>query len=129
MLEQKTNDLEALLQKTMCNSIRNSETKKESWENIKKSLLENLQRTGLLLEEIERNIDKLHWVGRFDHETQMQPIIVKFRTHSFKEKIYHQRKKLAKGIKISPSLTKRRSDILQQVQHIIKEESSDDSLN
>ena len=52
MLEQKTNDLEALLQKTMCNSIRNSETKKESRENIKKSLLENLQRTGLLLEEI-----------------------------------------------------------------------------
>ena len=64
-----------------------------------------------------------------DHETQTQPIIVKFKTHSFKEKIYHQRKKLAKGIKISPSLTKRRSDILQQVQHIIKEESSDDSPN
>ena len=132
MLEQKTNDLEALLQKTMCNSIRNSETKKESWENIKKSLLENLQRTGLLLEEIERNIDKLHWVGRFDHETQTQlPIIVKFKTLAVasKEKFYHQQKKLAKGIKIPPSLTKWQSDILQQVQHIIKEESSDDSLN
>ena len=116
----------------MCNSIRNSETKKESWENIKKSLLENLQRTGLLLEEIERNIDKLHWVGRFDHETQTQlPIIVKFKTLAVasKEKFYHQQKKLAKGIKIPPSLTKWRSDILQQVQHIIKEESSDDSLN
>ena len=81
-------------------------------------------------EEIERNIDKLHRVGRFDHETQTQPTIVKFKTHSFKEKIYHQRKKLAKGIKISPSLAKRRSDILQQVQqHIIKKESSDDSPN
>ena len=64
-----------------------------------------------------------------DHETQTQPIIVKFKTHSFKEKIFHQQKKLAKVIKISPSLTKRRSDILQQVQHIIKEESSDDSPN
>ena len=37
--------------------------------------------------EIERNIDKLHRVGRFGHETQTQPIIVKFRTHNFKEKI------------------------------------------
>ena len=73
------------------------------------------------------SIEKLHRVGRFDQETQTQPIIVKFRTHSFKEKIYHQQKKLAKGIKISPSLTKRRSDILQQVQHIVKEEGSDDS--
>ena len=64
-----------------------------------------------------------------DHETQTQPIIVKFKTHSFKEKIFHQQKKFAKVIKISPSLTKRRSDILQQVQYIIKEESSDDSPN
>ena len=103
--------------------------KEETQENIKISVLENLQKTGLPKEEIERNIDKLHRVGRFDHETQTQPIIVKFKTHGFKEKIYHQRKKLAKGIKISPSLTKRRSDILQQVQHIIKEESSEDSPN
>ena len=113
----------------MRNFIRNSETKERVAEDIKKSVLANLQRTGLPLEKVERNIDKLHRVGRFDHETQTQPIIVKFKTRGFKEKIYHQRKKLAKGIKISPSLTKRRSDILQQVQHIIKEESSDDSPN
>ena len=113
----------------MRNFIRNSETKERVAEDIKKSVLANLQRTGLPLEKIERNIDKLHRVGRFDHETQTQPIIVKFRTHSFKEKINHQRKKLAKGIKISPSLTKRRSDILQQEQHVIKEESCDDSPN
>ena len=129
LLEQKTDNLEAYSRRpcTILSGIQ--KLKKESQGNIKTSVLENLQKTGLPLEKIERNIDKLHWVGRFDHETQMQPIIVKFRTHSFKEKIYHQRKKLAKGIKISPSLTKRRSDILQQVQHIIKEESSDDSPN
>ena len=81
----------------MCNSIRNSETKKESWENIKKSLLENLQRTGLLLEEIERNIDKLHWVGRFDHETQTQlPIIVKFKTLAVASKEPAKAKKACK---------------------------------
>ena len=129
LLEQKTDDLEAYSRRpcTILSGIQNP--KKELWENIKTSVLENVQKTGLPLEERETNNDKLHRDGRFDHETQTQPIIVKFRTHSFKEKIYHQRKKLAKGIKISPSLTKRRSDILQQVQHIIKEESSDDSPN
>ena len=133
LLEQKTDNLEAYSRRpcTILSGIQ--KLKKESQGNIKTSVLENLQKTGLPLEEIERNIDKPHRVGRFDHETQTQPtaIIVKFRTHSFKEKIYHQRQKLVKGIKnkISPSLTKRRSDILQQVQHIIKEESSDDSPN
>ena len=128
LLEQKTDDLEAYSRRPCTILSRVQKPKKESRENIKTSVLENLQETGLPLEEIERNIDKLHRVGRFDHETQTQPIIVKFRAYSFKEKIYHQWKKLAKGIKISPSLTKRRSDILQQVQHI-KEESSNDSPN
>ena len=129
LLEQKTDDLEAYSRRPCAILSGIQKPKKESRENIKTSVLENLQKTGLPLEEIERNIDKLHRVGRFDHETQTQPIIVKFRTHSFKEKINHQRKKLAKGIKISPSLTKRRSDILQQEQHVIKEESCDDSPN
>ena len=126
LLEQKTDDLEAYSRRPCTILSRVQKPKKESRENIKTSVLENLQETGLPLEEIERNIDKLHRVGRFDHETQTQPIIVKFRTDS---KIYHQKKKFAKGIKISPSITKRRSDILQQVQHITKEESSDDSPN
>ena len=128
-LEQKADNLEAYSRIPCAILSGIQKPKKESQENIKTSLLENLQKTGLLLEETERNIDKFHWVGIFDHEAQTQPIIVKFKTHSFKEKIYHQQKKLTKGIKISPSLTKRRSDILQQVQHIIKEESSDDSPN
>ena len=124
----KTGEIEAYSRRPCLILSEIQKPKKESRENIKTSVLENLQKIGLPLKEIDRNIDKLHRVGRFDHETQMQPIIVKFRTYSFKEKIYHQWKKLAKGIKISPSLTKRRSDILQQVQHI-KEESSNDSPN
>ena len=129
LLEQNTDEIEAYSRRPCLILSGIQKPKKELWENIKKTVLENLQKTGLPLEETESNIDKLHQVGRFDHETQMQPIIVKFRTHSFKEKIYHQSKKLAKGIKIFPSLTKWRSDILQQVQHIIKEESSNNSPN
>ena len=124
----KTGEIEAYSRRPCLILSEIQKPKKESRENIKTSVLENLQKIGLPLKEIDRNIDKLHRVGRFDHETQTQPIIVKFRTYSFKEKIYHQWKKLAKGIKISTSLTKRRSDILQQVQHI-KEESSNDSPN
>ena len=96
---------------------------------VQKHQFENLQKTCLPKEEIERNIDKLHRAKIFDHETQTQPIIVKVKVHSFKEEIYHQEKKLAKEIKVSQSLTKRRSDILQQVQYIVKEESSDELLN
>ena len=124
LLEQKTDDLEAYSRRTCAMLSGIQKPKEELRKNIKTSVLENLQKTSLPLEEIEKNIDKLHRVGRFDHETQTQPIIVKFKTRGFKEKIYHQRKKLAKGIKISPSLKKQRSDIFQQVQHILKEESS-----
>ena len=105
-LSKKNDDLKAYSRRPCAILSRIQKPKKEGRENIKTSVLENLQKTGQPLEEIERNIDKLHRVGRFDQETQAQPIIVKFKTHSFKEKIYHQRKKLAKGIKISPSLTK-----------------------
>ena len=127
LLVQKTDDLEAYSRRSCPILSEIQKPQEETWENMKTSVLENLQKTGLPIREIERNIDKLDPVGRFDHETQTQPITVKFKTHSFKENIYHQRKKLAKGIKISPSLTKRRSDILLQVQHIIKKERSDDS--
>ena len=119
LLEQKTDSLDANSRRpcTILSGIQ--KPKEETPENIKTSVFEILQKTGLPLEEIERNIDKLHWVRRFDHETQMKPIIVKFKTHTFKETIYQWQKKLAKGIKISPSLTKQRFNILQHVQLII----------
>ena len=96
LLEQKTDVLEAYSSRSFAILSGIQKPKEETQENIKTSVLENPQKTGLLKEEIERNIDKLHRVGRFDRETQTQPIIVKCRTHSFKEKIYHQRKKACK---------------------------------
>ena len=78
LLEQKTDDLEACSRRPCAILSEIQKPKEESRENIKISSLENLQKTGLSLEEIERNIDKLYRVGRFGHEAQMQPIIVKF---------------------------------------------------
>ena len=129
LIEQKKDDLEAYSRRPFAILSGIQKPKEERRENIKTSVLENLQKTGLPKEERKKNVDKRHRVWRFDHKTQAHLIIIKFKTHSFKEKIYHQRKKLAEGINISPSLTKRLSDILQRVQHIIKEESSDGLTN
>ena len=90
LLEKKTDDLEAYFRRPCAILSGIQKPKKEPRENIRTSVLENLQKIGVPLEEIERNIDKLHRVGRFDHETQTQPIIVKLKSHSFKEKINHQ---------------------------------------
>ena len=69
LLEQKTDDLEAYSRRPYAIVSGIQKPKEETQENIKISVLENLQKTGLPKEEIERNIDKLHPVGRFDHET------------------------------------------------------------
>ena len=52
LLEQKNQRLRSLTPEDHVQFYQEFRTKKESRENIKKSLLENLQRTGLLLEEI-----------------------------------------------------------------------------
>ena len=70
LLEQKIDDLEAYSRRPCAILSGIQKPKEETQENMKTSVLENLQKTGLPKEEIERNIDKLHQVGRFDHRTQ-----------------------------------------------------------
>ena len=98
LLQQKANNLETYSRRPCAILSGIQKSKKESRENIKTSVFQNLQKTGLPLEEIE-NIDKLHGVGRFDHETQTQPITVKFKTHSFEEKSTTSKKSLQKQLK------------------------------
>ena len=98
LLQQKANNLETYSRRPCAILSGIQKSKKESRENIKTSVFQNLQKTGLPLEEIE-NIDKLHGVGRFDHETQTQPITVKFKTHSFEEKSNTSKKRLQKQLK------------------------------
>ena len=96
-LQQKANNLETYSRRPCAILSGIQKSKKESRENIKTSVFQNLQKTGLPLEELE-NIDKLHRVGRFDHETQTQPITVKFKTHSFEEKSTTSKKSLQKEL-------------------------------
>ena len=96
-IQQKANNLETYSRRPCAILSGIQKSKKESRENIKTSVFQNLQKTGLPLEELE-NIDKLHRVGRFDHETQTQPITVKFKTHSFEEKSTTSKKSLQKEL-------------------------------
>lgn len=68
------------------------------------------------------NVDKLHRIGQVDKKTNTQPIIVKFKSHSFKERVYRSRKLITnKNIFIRPSITKRRLDLLNETKTFIRE--------
>ena len=49
---------------------------------------------------------------------------MKFKSHSFKEKIYKKRKSISNQVKISPSLTQRRSDLLRETNEICEKEAA-----
>ena len=99
LLVQKTDDLEAYSRRSCPILSEIQKPQEETWENMKTSVLENLQKTGLPIREIERNIDKLDPVGRFDHETQTQPITVKLRPIASKKKFTTSEKSLRKELK------------------------------
>ena len=85
-------------------------------ENLTGTILDKLEQTGIPREELKTNIDKLHRTGPCQPSTNTQPVIVKFKSHSFKEKIYNKRKNVNKNIKLVPSLTRRRSQLLNKLQ-------------
>ena len=85
-------------------------------ENLTETIIDKLEQTGIPKEELKTNIDKLHRTVPYQPSTNTQPVIVKFKSHSFKEKIYNKRKNVNKNIKLVPSLTRRRSQLLNKLQ-------------
>ena len=85
-------------------------------ENLTETIIDKLEQTGIPKEELKTNIDKLHRTVPYQPSTNTQPVIVKFKSHSFKEKIYNKRKNVNKNIKLVPSLTRRRSQLLNNLQ-------------
>lgn len=72
--------------------------------------------------EFDYNLDKLHRIGSYDPKTKSQPVIVKFKSHSFKEKVFFSKKNITnENIKFRPSITKRRMDLLNETKAYIKE--------
>ena len=71
---------------------------KEKNENLKKlktDVVETLSETGMPKEEITNNIDKLHRIRKID-KNNTQNTIIKFKTHSFKEKFTLKEEQLHK---------------------------------
>lgn len=79
------------------------------------------QESGISKEVIKNNVDKIHPIGKPDKGKQKR--IVKFTTHNFKETIFKRHKNKSKNqdhrqyrkpnIKLQPSLTKRRIEMLE----------------
>ena len=70
---------------------------------LKKDVVDTVSETGISKEEITNNIDK----------NNTQNTIIKFKSHSFEEKIFFKRKAITKrDVKIKP-LTKHRTELLK----------------
>ena len=76
-------------------------------------ILENLS-DDISANDFDVNLDKAHRLGRKHN------IIVKFKCHSFREKVYRNRKKM-RGVKFHVALTPHRSSVLNSAQEEIKD--------
>ena len=95
-------------------------------EQLNQKVVEIIGETGVD-GDIQNNIDKLHTIGKNDSNRNTQSVIVKFKTHSFKEKVYRKKHAIKSNrIKLRPSLTKRRQDLLDEVNKSISESNDPD---
>ena len=82
-----------------------SKEEKENLNKLKINVVYTLRETGISKEEITKNIDKIHRIGKTD-KNNTKNTIIKLKSHSFKEKIYLERKAITKrDLKIKPSIT------------------------
>ena len=88
---------------------------------LKEDVLETLCETGISKKEISNNIDKFHRIEK-TNKNNTQNTIVKFKSHSFKEKIYFKGKVVKqRDVKIKPSLTKHWIEVLKNTNTLIKD--------
>ena len=64
------------------------EKRKKNMENLTEAIIDKLELTRIPNEELKTNIDNMHRTGPYQPSTNTQPVIVRFKSHSFKEKIY-----------------------------------------
>ena len=57
-------------------------------ENLTEAIIDKLELTRIPNEELKTNMDNMHRTGPYQPSTNTQPVIVRFKSHSFKEKIY-----------------------------------------
>ena len=103
-LTAKTDELEMYSRRSCVVLTRLCKEENENYNKLKEDVIETLCETGISKEEISNNIDKLHRIGK-TNKNNTQNTIVKFKSHSFKEKIHFKRKAVKqRDVKIKPSL-------------------------
>ena len=87
LLKKKADDLEAFSRRSCIHANGLQKDDHENNGNLRKTVVENISsKTGISKDNIERSIDKLHRTGKYDQTTKTQPVIVKFTSHSSKNK-------------------------------------------
>lgn len=99
-------------------AVPNKQTQ-EGDEKFVKNLFDN----ELNLPDAFQEVDKLHRLGPIrtsNDGKKTQDIVVRFRSHATRYKVYDERKK-TKTTKIRPNLTKRRRDLLYRASNLVKD--------
>ena len=128
-LTPKTDELQMCSRRSCIVLTRLCKEENENLNKLKEDVVETLCETGISKEEITNNIDKLHRIGKTD-KNNTQNTIIKFKSHSFKEKIYFKRKAIKQtDVKIKPSLTKQGIELLEDANTLITDNCQWDQLS
>ena len=118
-LTARTDELEMYSRRSCLVLTRLCKKENKNLNKLKEDVPETLYETGISKEEISGNIDKLHKIEK-TNKNNTQNTIVKFKSHSFKEKIYFKRKAVKqRDVKIKPSLTKHQIELLKNTNTLI----------
>ena len=85
-------------------------------ESLTQNIIDKLKQTEIRREDLKTNIDKLHRTGPYQPSTNTKTVIVKFKSHSFKEKICNKWKNVNKNLELVRSLTRRHLQLLNKLQ-------------
>ena len=87
LLNKKADDLEAYSRRLCIHVNGLQKDDHENNDNLRKTVVENISsKTGISKDNFERSIDKLLRTGKYDQTSKTQPVVVKFTSHSSKNK-------------------------------------------
>ena len=74
-------------------------------------MAENCSKTRISKDNIEKNTDKLHRTRKYDQATKIQLPIIKFTSHSFREKAYFKQKTIKNRDRFETQVAGARSQV------------------
>ena len=83
-------------------------------ENLTETIINILEQTGIPKEQLKTNIDKLHRMRPYQPSSNTQSVILKFRSHNFKEKKLEHKKIYKRRYETGP-ITDKASFITLQI--------------